>query len=83
MKDSNKLIVILIILVVVLMIIMTLRILLPVASVSDKQTDEILNTAQNAKKQVDEEITLGDYVCGFIIVAITFNISVAIIFTFF
>ena len=62
MKDSNKLIIILIILVVVLMIIMTLRILLPVASVSDKQTDEILNTAQNAKKQVDEEITLGDYV---------------------
>ena len=51
MKDSNKLIIILIILVVVLMIFMALRILLPVAIISNKQADEILNTVQNAKKQ--------------------------------
>ena len=51
MKDSNKLIIILIIVVVVLMLFMALRILLPVAIISNKQADEILNTVQNAKKQ--------------------------------
>ena len=51
MKDSNKLIIILIILVVVLMIFMALRILLPIAIISHEETVEILDKAQNAKKQ--------------------------------
>lgn len=50
MKSSKKLVITIIILVIALILFTFFKLILPVVIIS-KQTDEILNTAQNAKKQ--------------------------------